>query len=168
MAKAAGRYGRARQLGRRDGRQQSATPGRRQHDGRARWLAAGRDGKAPAGQGATAKQGATMAAGRTMVGRDGWAGRDRGARRDGQQQGATVRRRHGDDQTLDRRLGRATAGSKVRRPAAGRTMAGRDGWARRDGQGAGHTAAAGLAEVDGGGVAGDTNGGGVAGQDSGA
>ena len=106
----------------------------RQLGDRARWLAAELDDKAPAGQGATAKQGATMTAGRTMPG-----GRTRRSTMAGsstmagatERQGATVRRRQGDNQTLDRRLSRATVGSKARQLAdgqgttmtVGRTMA---------------------------------------------
>ena len=70
----------------------------------------------------------------------------------------------GDDQTLDRRLGRVTAGSKARRLADGQgATEGKMRLSRRmphDGNRAG--------EADDGGAAGDTNGGGVTRQDGGA
>ena len=123
--------------------------GRRQPGDRARWLAAELDDKALAGQGATAKQGATMTAGRTMAGsrtHDGRArrlaaelddkapaGQGATAGQDATEgQGATVRRRQGDNQRLDRRLSRATAGSKARRLADGQGAT--EGKTRRSGR----------------------------------
>ena len=117
---------------------------------------AGRDGwsaelddKAPAGQRATAGQDATV---RTQATRQlGWL----------RLMAAALQ---GDDQPLDRRLGRATTGSKERQLADGQGAT--DGKTRRsmrrphDGNRAGKT--------DDGGAAGDTNGGGIAGQDGGA